>query len=233
MKLLTLFIAILLAAFSFQSIATTAVTAEGLPIKVKIIGVINDEKFTVEGKGNIDPKSGDAQIELHYSNVPDGWNIMNYSDPLVLLAGYGESKGGRNFGSLSTGYEAKATYDFGNGLMLRKTATIRIGTDGLDAVYSITGTARVADIVKANPYKEHLVPTRDGFIAIGLASWTTKCGGTIEALVSTRYRLKGINKAMWRAVGPQVRSFTVDATVSNDGRTFTGRFKTSVTGGAK
>ena len=233
MNRLTLFTALLLAAFSVQGIARTAAAADGLPIKIKIIGVINDSKFTVEGKGNIDPKSGNAEVELHYSNVPAGWNPINYSDPIVLLAGYAESKGGRNFGSLSTGYEVKATYDFGNGLMLRKTATIEIGKEGLNAVYSITGTARVADIVKANPYKEYLVPTRDGFIGIGIASWTTKSGDTIEALVSSRYRLKGINKAAWRSVKPQVRSFSVEAKLSDDGRSFTGRFKTSITGSGK
>ena len=111
-------------------------------ITVGIVGVINDGKFTVKGTGNIDAKTGNADIELTYSDIPKNWSPLMYCDPLVLLAGYGESAGGRNFLSLSPqGYDAEATFDFGGGMMLRKTANISVEGDAIVANYAISGTA--------------------------------------------------------------------------------------------
>lgn len=196
-------------------------------IAVNIIGVINDGKFTVKGKGSIDPKSGDADIELTYSDIPKNWSPLMYCDPLVLLAGYGETAGGRNFLSLSPdGYDAEATFDFGGGMMLRKTARIRVEGDSIIADYSISGTAHVGNISAVKPYKEHLIPLEGGqFLGIGLAKWDSK-DGAFEAVVSTRYRLKTTNKDAWAKVPSQIRSFEADANL--DGKVFKATYKTNV-----
>ena len=113
-------------------------------IKASIIGVINDEKFTVEGTGHVDPAAGEARLTLSYSNVPPMWHPLLYSDPLVLLGAYKEEAGGQNLGSLSRGdllrFRAVSTIDFGHGLLLRKTATVWLDRDDIwHAGYSLVG----------------------------------------------------------------------------------------------
>lgn len=194
--------------------------------RVEIIGVINDQKFTVEGDGNVDPEHGHAEIELNYSNVPSGWNPLNYSDPLVLLAGYEERDGGQNLMSLTEGgYDVQSTIDFGEGLSLRKTASIRVNGNRLDAVYSLIGSARVEDITEIEPYREYLLPAGEGqIIGVGIGEWRTP-DDTVDALVSSRYQFKEPREVLKR---PQIREFDVNAELDDDGSRFEAEYETQM-----
>lgn len=199
-----------------------------MDIKVNLFGSINDHKFTTSGDGHIDPATGEAKIRLAYSSCPPEWNPLNYSDPLVLLAGYKEMNGARNFLSLSNkGYHAVSTIDFGSGLLLRKTATIRVENGSLVANYALFGAARVANIIGIEPYEEHMIPAGPGqIIAIGLARWKTSDNKTIEAVVSSRYILEENKNTLER---PQIRRFEVKASLDKNGLEYTGHYNTSVT----
>jgi hypothetical protein len=196
-------------------------------LKVDVFGCINDHKFTTHGSGHIDPDTGEADIRLCYSSCPPEWTPLNYSDPLVLLAGYKEVNGGMNFLSLAKGgYHAESTIDFGSGLLLRKTATIRIEGDTLIAAYSLFGAARVGNIVGIEPYEEHMIPAGDGqIIAIGLAQWKTSDNKIIQAVVSSRYFFEEPKEVLKRH---QIRRFEVIASLAKDGLEYNGRYKTSV-----
>lgn len=124
-----------------------------LGLKVELIGIINDEKFTTKGSGTIDPSTGKASLQLDYSSCPKNWTPLQYSDPLILLAGYRE-EGGANFARLGSGFKAACTFDFGGGQILRKTATITVHEEHIDAVYSISGTASVGHITEMLPFTE-------------------------------------------------------------------------------
>jgi hypothetical protein len=196
-------------------------------LKVNVIGVINDQKFTTRGTGAVDPDTGLCSIRLTYSRVPEMWHIYNYSDPLVLLAGYREEGGGLNFMSMCHGgYSSESTIDFGAGMSLRKTASIRWEGCYIHADYAIVGSARVDDITGIEPYEEFMHPAGDGqIIAVGLARWQTTSRGIIEAVVSSRYKFiehKEVLKI------PQVRSFKVKPTISPDGLTYEGEYETVV-----
>lgn len=197
-------------------------------IKIEVFGCINDRKFTMTGTGHIDPTKGDAKVRLCYSCCPPEWTPLNYSDPLVLLAGYREMHGGMNFLSLAKkGYRAESTIDFGGGLMLRKTATVRFEGDSLFASYSLFGTARVANIIKIEPYEEHMIPVGDGqVIAVGLAKWNTSDNHTIKAVVSSRYFFE---EPIEELKSLQIRRFEVKASLSKDGLVYEGNYKTSIT----
>jgi hypothetical protein len=196
-------------------------------VTANVFGVINDAKFTCVGNGHIDVATGDAEITLTYSHCPPDWNILNYSDPLVLLGGYKEEAGGLHMMSLSKGeYHAEATIDFGRGLLLRKTASVRAQGDALMASYSLFGTARVADIASIEPYEEYMIPAGDGqMIAIGLAKWKTTDGKMIQAVQSTRYFFDEPAAVLKQA---QVRRFEAHASVDKSGLEYRGRYKTSV-----
>lgn len=197
-------------------------------IKVNVFGVINDQKFTTTGSGQIDPVTGEADIQLCYSCCPPDWSPLNYSDPLVLLAGYREENGGLNFLSLAKGgYRAESTIDFGGGLLLRKTATIRVEGDHLIASYSLFGAARVANIESIEPYEEHMIPAGDGqMIAVGLAQWKTTDKKTIQAVVSSRYIFDEPREVLKSL---QVRRFEAKASLAKDGLEYNAHYKTSVT----
>lgn len=194
-------------------------------LEVNVFGVINDQKFNMTGSGNIDPKTGNADIRLGYSCCPPDWNPMNYSDPLVLLAGYREENGGVNFMTLSDGsYRAESTIDFGGGLSLRKTATVKAEGDVLIAEYSLFGAARLARIKSIEPYEEYMIPAGDGqIIAVGLAKWNT-ADGMVQAVVSSRYFFESKRTLKY----PQIRRFKVDAELQNEGLEYYGRYSTSV-----
>jgi hypothetical protein len=195
-------------------------------IRVRIIGVINDHKFTVAGGGHADAESGEAEIQLKYSSCPPDWSPMNYSDPLALLPCYCEREGGLNLMSLSGGsFSAEATYDFGAGHSLRKTARVQVRGDLIDAVYSIVGTVHADNITRVIPYEEHMHPAGKGqAIGIGLASWES-ASGMITALVSTRYHFDSGEQMLTQ---PQTRRFEADAEVSRDGLVYTARYQTDV-----
>ena len=197
-------------------------------IKVNVFGVINDQKFTTTGRGHIDPETGEADIQLCYSCCPPEWSPMNYSDPLVLLAGYREENNGLNFMSLAKGgYRAESMIDFGGGLFLRKTASIRVEGNILIAAYSLFGAARVADIVSIEPYEEHMIPAGNGqIIAVGLAKWKTTDDKTIQAVVSSRYIFDEPTEVLKCL---QVRRFEVKASLGKDGLEYNAHYKTSVT----
>jgi hypothetical protein len=180
---------------------------EKLEAKVSIIGFINDGKFTAQGTGTIDGGTGKAHIQLEYSDCPPDWNTLNYSDPLVLLAGYAESDGGKNFASMaSDGYDAESTFAFGAGMSLRKTASIRIEGSRIVANYAISGTVSAGHVSGVEDYEEYIVPVaKDQLIAVGLARWGGG-GKDLEALVSTRYWLRNANEI---PKTPMVRGFHV------------------------
>jgi hypothetical protein len=197
-------------------------------IKADVFGCINDDKFSARGDGTVDPATGRATIRLTYSRIPQHWSPLNYSDPLVLLAGYREDQRGLNFLSLAQGgYSAVATIDFGAGLALRKTATINWEGDVVNAWYCLHGSARCPGLVSADPYEEYMHPDGDGkIIAVGSARWRTSGGEIIEALVSSRYTFTEHPNVL---KVPQVRRFQVTSSVSADGLVFTGDYETSVT----
>ncbi|PGU19081.1 hypothetical protein [Bacillus thuringiensis] len=198
-----------------------------MKIKVDVFGCINDHKFKTNGTGHIDTVTGEADICLCYSSCPPGWTPLNYSDPLVLLAGYKEINGGMNMLSLTKGgFRAESTIDFGSGMSLRKTANIRVEGDTLIANYSIFGAARVDNIVDVEPYEEHMIPAGDGqVIAIGLAQWKTSDNKGIQAVVSSRYFFEEPLDIIKRH---QVRRFEVKASLSKNGLEYKGKYKTSI-----
>jgi len=103
--------------------------------------------------------------------------------------------------------------DFGNGLLLRKGATINVGQGGSHTGgYFLTGTARSGHVPNVlgvrhempYEYREFLHPAGAGqIIGIGYAQWPRlreverPVGNPIEAIVSSRYRLNG-----WSGVLP-------------------------------
>ena len=179
-------------------------------INVDIIGAINDHKLKARVTGQIDDASGLGALEFRYEEVPPApyWHPLNYTDPLVLLPGYREAGGGGTFRTLNPpgSFTAECTMDYGNGLLLRKGATINVDGDVHTGGYFIIGTARSGHIpneLGANHkapyvYQEFLHPAGAGqIIGIGYAQWArlseggNPVGDPIEAVVSTRYRLKG------------------------------------------
>src|SRR5262249_49751393 len=196
-------------------------------IRIRVIGCVNDQKFTSRVSGRTDPETEQASISLAYSNLPALWQPFNYSDPLVLTPDYREEDEALNFRSLAQhGFTAACTIDFGHGLMLRKTAEIRWAGGELQGGYAIMGTARCPDIVGAEPYEEFMHPAGDGtLIAIGMAHWRTGSGEIIEACVSTRYKFdepKDVLKI------PQVRRSVATLSRSGDGLIVNGEYKTVV-----
>jgi hypothetical protein len=196
-------------------------------IQIRIIGCINDQKFTARVSGRTDPDTGQASISLAYSNIPPLWHPFNYSDPLVLTPDYREEDDASNFRSLAqSGFTATCTIDFGYGLILRKTAEIRWGGGVLVGGYFIGGAARCPDIVSVEPYEEFMHPAGEGtLIGIGMAHWRTSSGEIIEACVSTRYKFdepKDVLKI------PQVRRYSAKLSRSLDGLTVNGEYETVV-----
>jgi len=196
-------------------------------IRINVIGCINDQKFTARVSGRTDPDTGRASIRLAYSNIPPLWHPFNYSDPLVLTPDYREEDGAFNFRSMAQqGFTAACTIDFGQGLLLRKTAEIRWGGGLLIGGYFIGGTANCPDIVGVDPYEEFMHPAGDGtIIAVGMAHWRRASGEIIEACVSTRYKFaepKDVQKI------PQVRCSTAALSLSPDGLTVDGAYETVV-----
>jgi hypothetical protein len=196
-------------------------------IRINIIGCINDQKFTARVSGRTDPETGRASIRLTYSNIPPLWHPFNYSDPLVLTPDYREEDDAFNFRSMAQqGFTAACTIDFGQGLLLRKTAEIRWGGGLLIGGYFIGGTANCPDIVGVDPYEEFMHPAGDGtIIAVGMAHWRRASGEIIEACVSTRYKFdepKDVQKI------PQVRRSTAALSLSPDGLTVDGAYETVV-----
>ena len=97
---------------------------------VDIIGAINDHKLKARVTGQIEDTTGQAALEFRYEELPPAphWHPLNYTDPLVLLPGYRDAGGGGTFRTLSTpgSFTAQCTMDFGDGLLLRKGATITV-----------------------------------------------------------------------------------------------------------
>jgi hypothetical protein len=124
------------------------------------------------------------------------------------------------------GFTAACTIDFGQGLLLRKTAEIRWGGGLLIGGYFIGGTANCPDIVGVDPYEEFMHPAGDGtIIAVGMAHWRRASGEIIEACVSTRYKFdepKDVQKIS------QVRRSTAALSLSPDGLTVDGAYETVV-----
>jgi hypothetical protein len=179
-------------------------------INVDIIGAINDHKLKARVTGQIEDTTGDGQLEFRYEEVPPAphWHPLNYTDPLVLLPGYGDASGGGTFRTLSPpgSFTAHCTMDFGDGLLLRKGATITVDGGNHIGGYYIMGTARSGEIPDAMglkheapyEYREFLHPAGPGQImGVGYAQWTRRreggklVGEPIEAIVSSRYRLSG------------------------------------------
>lgn len=188
-------------------------------VDVDIIGAINDRKLKARVTGYIEDSTGVAELDFKYSEVPPApnWHPLNYSDPLVLLPGYQSVRGAPTFATFSPPgtFTAECTFDFGNGLLLRKGATINIATDGSfhTGGYFVTGTSRsghIADVLGkkhgasyAYEYREFLHPAGQGqIIGIGYARWPQQqvagqaVGDPIEAVVSSRYRFAGSSKAL-------------------------------------
>ena len=177
-------------------------------INVDIIGAINDHKLKARVTGQIEDTSGEGTLEFRYDEVPPHWHPLSYSDPLVLLPGYQDASTGGAFRTLHSpgSFTADCTLDFGNGLLLRKGATIQVDGDNHTGGYYIVGTARsghIPDRLGAKyqaryEYREFLHPAGPGqIIGIGYARWPriTRNGSPvdepIEAVVSARYRLAG------------------------------------------
>lgn len=184
-------------------------------INVDIIGAINDHKLKAKVTGHIEDTTGVGDLEFRYEEIPPAphWHPLNYTDPLVLLPGYREEGDGRAFRSLNTSgsFTAECTFDFGEGLMLRKGASIRVEGGLHTGGYYMIGTARCGHVPDtlgtkyAAPYeyREYLHPAGPGQImGIGRAEWPRRqdggksVGDPIEAIVSSRYRLAGWNAVL-------------------------------------
>lgn len=178
-------------------------------IAVDIIGAINDHKLKARVTGSIEDTTGVGELEFQYEEIPPApyWHPLNYTDPLVLLPGYREAGGNATFRALNApgSFTAQCTLDFGDGLLLRKGATIYVDNGGVHTGgYYIAGTARsghIDDRLGAKyqapyEYREFLHPAGPGqIIGIGYAQWPRRrqggnpVGDPIEAIVSSRYRL--------------------------------------------
>jgi hypothetical protein len=120
-------------------------------INVDIIGAINDRKLKARVTGQIEDTSGEGTLEFRYDEVPPHWHPLSYTDPLVLLPGYRDAGGGGTFRALQApgSFTADCTLDFGNGLLLRKGATINVNGPNHTGGYFIVGTARSGHIPDA------------------------------------------------------------------------------------
>jgi hypothetical protein len=215
-------------------------------ISVDIIGAINDHKLKARVTGGIDDTTGEGQLEFRYEEVPPPphWHPLNYTDPLVLLPGYRDDAGGQGtFRSLAApgSFTAHCTMDFGDGLLLRKGATINVQGNQITGGYYLIGTARSGDIPDTlgsrhqapYEYREFLHPAGAGqIIGVGRAEWSRKrdggrpAGEPIEAIVSSRYRLHG-----WTGTlpGHLVRTLEIpEADWNASSRTVRARFTTRV-----
>ena len=198
-------------------------------VKVNLVGILNDHKFMASGHGFTDPSTGEAKIELQYSDCPPKWNPLLYSDPLALLPGYVEKEGGLGFLSLTqNGFQAYVNYDFSNGFILRKTATIRIKGDVIVAVYAIAGTLHLNDKIESiEPFEEYLIPLGRGIIGgCGIARWNLKGDECLEAFVSSKYVFEESKNLINNF--PQIRKFDVSAKLSKDGLTYSAKYNTSI-----
>jgi hypothetical protein len=113
-------------------------------IHADITGAINDHKLRAKVTGQIEDTTGVSDLEFNYEEIPPYWHPLNYTDPLVLLPGYRDAGDGGTFRTLSApgSFTAECTMDFGNGLLLRKGATIHVGDGSHSATYYLIGTAR-------------------------------------------------------------------------------------------
>jgi hypothetical protein len=177
-------------------------------INVDIIGAINDHKLKARVTGEIEDETGEGRLEFRYDEVPLHWHPLNYTDPLVLLPGYRNATGTAAFRSLQApgSFTAECTFDFGNGFLLRKGASIIVEGNNHTGGYYITGTVRAGNIFDAlgeqhqrpYEYREYLHPGGPGqIIGVGHARWPHRrrdgdpIDEPIEAVVSARYRLVG------------------------------------------
>lgn len=188
-------------------------------LPIEVFGGINDHKLRATVTGEIG-RDGVAKVQMRYTEIPPDWHPLNYSDPLALLPGYRPLTSGTGFMSLASpapaGFQAECTIDFGGGLQLRKCATIWVKGDTItwpdpppprarsrnSAIwggYFIGGTARcghVADLIRStgdrpHVYEEFLHPAGPGEImGIGHNRWPVSGGGSVDAIVSTRYRFQ-------------------------------------------
>lgn len=185
-------------------------------LPIEIYGGVNDHKLRAMVTGQI-RSDGVARVQMRYSEIPPDWHPLNYSDPLALLPGYRPLTAGSGLMSLTSpapaGFEAECTIDFGGGLQLRKCAAIwikggRIGWDRpypkstaatVRGGYILAGTARcgnIANIIRSTPdrphvYEEFLHPAGPAEImGIGHNQWPLAGGGSVDAIVSTRYRFR-------------------------------------------
>lgn len=182
-------------------------------VDVDLIGAINGFKLKSHVTGYIDDESGIAELEFAYSEVPPApdWHPLNYSDPLVLLPAYPGVKGARSMARLypSGAFRADCTFDFDNGMMLRKGANIRVDEGGVHVGgYYMFGSARLGDMENrlgkklsaklAYTYREYMHPAGPGqIIGIGYARWPTKRSRVpTEAVVSSRYRFEDADRAL-------------------------------------
>jgi hypothetical protein len=212
-------------------------------VDVEVIGAINDHKLKAKVTGYIDDSSGTGELEFKYSEVPPApyWHPLNYTDPLVLLPGYAGGKGGVTFAKFAPPgtFTAECTLDFGNGLLLRKGATINVSTDGSfhTGGYFIAGTARsghIPDVLGSKhgmpyEYREFMHPAGPGqIIGIGYATWPLgeQKGAPVEAVVSSRYRFAGSKAVL---PGHYIRVVEIPEATWNPGtKVVTAKFNTRV-----
>lgn len=212
-------------------------------INVEIFGAINDHKLKATVKGAIEDTTGEGHLTFEYSEIPPAphWHPLNYTDPLVLLPGYREEGDARAFRSLNTpgSFTAECTLDFGDGLLLRKGATINVQDGNHTGGYYLIGTARSGHVPNrfdtkdaSYRYEEFLHPAGPGQImGIGHARWPRRTdGGTlvgdpIEAIVSARYRLTGWNGVLR---GHWVRALEIVSAVWDGHSVVEADFRTSV-----
>jgi hypothetical protein len=182
-------------------------------VNVDLIGAINNFKLKCHVTGYIDDESGTGELEFAYTEVPPApdWHPLNYSDPLVLLPGYPGVKGAKSMAKLfpSGTFRADCTFDFDNGLTLRKGANIMVDEGGIHTGgYYMFGSSRSGNVEDrlgkrfnaklAYVYREYMHPAGPGqVIGIGLARWPTKRSTPpVEAVVSSRYRFADQNKVL-------------------------------------
>jgi hypothetical protein len=191
-------------------------------LKVHIIGIINDTKFTAQVEGTA--SEGRSSLHLDYTEVPKGWHPLIYSDPLINLSFLKEFNGARCLGMLTdTNYRAERVFDFGKGFQLRGLAKIHREGNVVVGAYSMHGVVHVTNLVGVEPFEEVMIPSGPGnAVGVGVLRLLAENKETIEGIVSTRYFFD----EKVRVPFPQIRRSKIDARVREN--VFSGEFSMTV-----
>lgn len=192
--------------------------------KVRISGVINDEKFEAEGDAQGNTETGEYSLRLNYDHIPRNWHPTLYSDPKVGLLFQREEGRGQNYLSLTGGtFRSSGFIELGEGFLLRTTAVIRLlDQRTFQAVYAMYGTAHTGDLTGLDFFEETMLPFGpQQVVGLGLSRWRRGDGSTLDGVSLTRYHFDsgpGLR-------GPQVRRVDLSPEFDKRRGAFSGKFR--------